>query len=574
MKVFYTLIIFLGIGFSSTAQNVVYSKLKSFSKSQKPPQFEIIGKVKDNLLIYQFDKSHFIKVYDDEMNQINTVNLSFLPNDIGGLKFLNHSDFCYVVWEKIMNKTIVYEYGKINNNGLLVGSVVSLDTIRLRNLTGMDFYSKMFNFVISEDRSKIAVSKIGLSKDTLEISSKVFDADFNILEKNTVKLANHDPNTNVFNDFLINNKGDIVYSFSNNLNGQLVNYFQIFVKKLNIKKLYAVELPIDKIHLVNPTITIDNNKEEYLVNAYSVDTINNKKQIEGFYLAKVSFNQSDEAKDILYAKRIPFTKFPKNDTDFDLFESNIFINKDSRAFMKKDGGYIVVTENNYRDHTPKFTSRPNTFYNSNYYVSSNNMVDMNTPFFRSFNKNELDAYLRIDVGERPVTIESSNVKSFSFNEPDVALSSNGSPNYLSTPPINNNPYNRYNVSLKEGNKLIAITNINKDGVLQNDTIIEIPEMMKFKRQSVNFLGNYTSNFFTVTQAENNFNLIAFSKNLNNQFLLNRFKLSDKADELEMQVIKAKSDHYFFDVISAKQVSENELIIPFFRSNKMGFAKIY
>ena len=162
MKVFYTLIIFFGIGITSTAQIVVYSKLKSFSKSLKPPQFEIIGKVKDNLLIYQFDKTHFIKVYDDKMNQINTVNLSFLPNDIGGLKFLNHSNFCYVVWEKIMNKTIVYEYGKINNNGLLVGSVVSLDTIRLRNLSGIDFYSKMFNFVISEDKSKIAISKIGL----------------------------------------------------------------------------------------------------------------------------------------------------------------------------------------------------------------------------------------------------------------------------------------------------------------------------------------------------------------------------------------------------------------------------
>ena len=574
MKVFYTLIIFLGIGFSSTAQNVVYSKLKSFSKSLKPPQFEIIGKVKDNLLIYQFDKTHLIKVFDNEMNQINTVNLSFLPNDIGGLKFLNHSDFCYVVWEKIMNKTLVYEYGKINNNGLLVGSVVSLDTIRFRNLTGIDFYSKMFNFVISEDKSKIAVSKIGLSKDTLEISSKVFDADFNILEKNTVKLANHDPHTNVFNDFLINNKGDIVYSFSNNLNGQLINYFQFFVKKLNIKKLYAVELPIEKIHLVNPTIMIDNDKEEYLVNAFSIDTINNKNHIEGFYLVKVSFNQSDEAKNILYAKRIPFTKFAKNDTDFHLFESKIFMNKGSKVLMKKDGGYIVVTENNYRDNTPKYTSRPNTVYNSNYYVSSNNMVDMNTPFFRSFTKNELDAYLRIDVGERPVTIESSNVKSFSFNEPDVALSSNGSPNYLNTPPINNNPYNRYNVSLKEGNKLISITNINKDGVLQNDTIIEIPEMVKFKRQSVNFLGKYTTNFFTLTQAENSFNLIAFSKNLNNQYLLNRFKLSDKADELEMQVIKAKSDHYFFDVNSAKQVSNNELIIPFFRLNKMGFAKIY
>lgn len=570
MKVFYTLIIFFGIGITSTAQIVVYSKLESFSKSLKPPQFEIIGKVKDNLLIYQFDKTHFIKVYDDKMNQINTVNLSFLPNDIGGLKFLNHSNFCYVVWEKIMNKTIIYQYGKINNNGLLVGSVVSLDTIRLRTLSGMDFYSKMFNFVISEDKSKIAVSKIGLSKDTLEISSKVFDADFNILEKNTVKLANHDPDTNVFNDFLINNKGDIVYSFSNNLNGQLVNYFQIFVKKLNIKKLYATELPIDKIHLVNPTITIDNNKEEYLVNAFSIDTINNKKQIEGFYLAKVSFNQSDEAKNILYARRIPFTKFAKNDTDFDLFESKIFINKDSRVFMKKDGGYIVVTENNYRDHNPK----PYTAYNNNYYPTSNNVLDMNIPFFRSFTKNELDEYLRIDVGQGSVTSQPSFVNPNIYYEPNISLPTNNASNSLSTPPINNNPYNRYNVSLKEGNKLIAIANINKDGVLQNDTIIEIPEMMKLKSQSVNFLGKFTTNFFTVLKAENNFNLIAFSKNLNNQLLLNRFKLSNKADNLEMNVIKTKSDHYFFDVMSAKQVSSNELIIPFFRSNKMGFAKIY
>ncbi len=574
MKVFYILIIFLGISITTTAQNVAYSKLTSFSKSLNPPQFEIIGKVKDNLLVYQFDKNHFIKVFDDEMNQINTVNLSFLSNDIGGLKFLTHTDFCYVVWEKIMNKTIVYEYGKIDNNGLLVGSVVSLDTIRLRTLSGMDFYSKMFNFVISEDKSKIALSKIELSKDTLEISSKVFDADFNILEKNTVKLANHDPDTNVFNDFLINNKGDIVYSFSNNLNGQLVDYFQIFVKKLNIKKLYATELPIDKIHLVNPTITIDNKKEEYLINAFSIDTINNKKHIEGFYIAKVSFNQSDEAKNVLYARRIPFTKLPKNDTDFELFESKIFMKKGSNVFMKKDGSYIIVTENNYRDHNSKYTSKSNTAYNNNYYPTSKNMVNMNTPFFRSFTKNELDEYLRIDVGQGPTTAQPAFISPNIYYEPNIALPTNGPSYSVNTPARNYYPYNRYNVSLKEGNKLIAITNINKDGVLQNDRIIEIPETIELKRQSVNFLGNSSTNFFTVLKAENNFNLIAFSKNLNNQILLNRYNLFNKADELEMQVIKTKSDHYFFDVISAKQISDNELIIPFFRLNKMGFAKIY
>ena len=178
------------------------------------------------------------------------------------------------------------------------------------------------------------------------------------------------------------------------------------------------------------------------------------------------------------------------------------------------------------------------------------------------------------MGQGPATPQPSFTNPNFYYEPNIALPTYVTSNFISTAPINNNPYNRNNVHLKDVNKLIAITNINRDGVLQNDTIIEIPEMLKFKRQSVNFLGNYTSNFFTITQAENNFNLIAFSKNLNNQFLLNRFKLSDKANELEMQVIKAKSDHYFFDVISAKQVSNNELIIPFFRSNKMGFAKIY
>jgi hypothetical protein len=575
MKIYYILIMFLGISITTVAQNVAYSKLEPFSKSQNPPEFEIIGKVKDNLLIYQFDKNHYIKIYDNDMNQINEVKLKFLSSDINGVKFLNHINFCYVVWKKIKDKAIVYEYAKINNNGELQGVIVSLDTINLGNQSAIEFYSKMLNFVISEDKSKIALSKIGMSKDTLEISATIFDADFNVLEKSTMKLANHNADTDFFNDVLVNNKGDIIFSFSNNFNGQLVNYFQIFVKKINIKKLYNANLPIDKIHVVNPTITIDNNNEEYLINAFSIDTINNKTHIEGFYSAKVSFNQSSETKNVLYAKHVSFSKFPQNDTDFTLFDSKIFMEKDSKVFMKKDGSYFIITENNYKDFNLKYNYDVNNAYNNNYFTASNNEINMNTPFFRTFSKNELDVYLNIDVGEGSKTSKSSYVNTNIYYEPDISLKPSNTFNSVNTPMINDRVFYRVIKNIKDANRQIAILNISKDGNLQNDTIIKIPENIEFKMQEVSFLrSNITTNFFTVLKEEDNFNLIFFSKDLNNQLLLNKYKISNKADNIEMNVIKARYDYYFFAIMSTKQESKNELIIPFFRHNKMGFAKIY
>ena len=52
--------------------------MESFSNGTNSPKFEIIGKVESNILVHLFDKKHYLKIYDNEMNQINKIILDLM----------------------------------------------------------------------------------------------------------------------------------------------------------------------------------------------------------------------------------------------------------------------------------------------------------------------------------------------------------------------------------------------------------------------------------------------------------------------------------------------------------------
>jgi hypothetical protein len=93
-----------------------------------------------------------------------------------------------------------------------------------------------------------------------------------------------------------------------------------------------------------------------------------------------------------------------------------------------------------------------------------------------------------------------------------------------------------------------------------------------KNLNVPFLYNTFFNSFSIGSSIKSINLTTFSQNLNKQFILNKYTINDYGFITENRVIKARYDYYFFDLKNAKEVKNNEIIIPFFRNNKIGFVK--
>ena len=71
--------------------------------------FEIIGKVSGNFLIYKNVHNHnYVAVYNNEMEQTGKELLDFIPEDkLINVDFFPYADFTYMIYE-YQKKSVVY----------------------------------------------------------------------------------------------------------------------------------------------------------------------------------------------------------------------------------------------------------------------------------------------------------------------------------------------------------------------------------------------------------------------------------------------------------------------------------
>ncbi|WP_431211849.1 hypothetical protein ACQ86N_39645 [Puia sp. P3] len=62
--------------------------------------FEIIGKINDNFLVFKNNNStNAISIYDSDMKLQQRVPLSFLPDKYINVDFVAYPEFCYLIYE-------------------------------------------------------------------------------------------------------------------------------------------------------------------------------------------------------------------------------------------------------------------------------------------------------------------------------------------------------------------------------------------------------------------------------------------------------------------------------------------
>ena len=89
-------ILMIAISLPALAQKIVYSEVDN--DDSRRMQFEVIGKVSGNFLVYKGTKSkNYISVYNNEMEQVAREVLDYIPNDkLINIDFFPYSDFTYL----------------------------------------------------------------------------------------------------------------------------------------------------------------------------------------------------------------------------------------------------------------------------------------------------------------------------------------------------------------------------------------------------------------------------------------------------------------------------------------------
>lgn len=317
------------------SQKITYSEPDR--DDNRSTSFEIIGRFSGNYLIYKnFRDYHNISVYDANMALTEKIKLSFLPNNILSVDFLNYTDFFYLFYQ-YQKRNIVYNMVvKMDTKGNKIDEPVQLDT----TYVGGWGNNKLYTVLFSDDKQKIMSYKINNKNEKQHIvTTALYDKNFSLIHKSIYGVAM--PESNDFlSNFKIDNDGDLYFLRSaGTKQNDNINKLTFLFKKATADNIVFNEVALNKIYLDDVTIKPDNyNKQVLITSFYSKSRRGN---VDGlFYYV---WNKNEEK--TIINKYETFDEELRTDAKGESTTKTAFNDYYvNNVIHKKDGGFIVIAE--------------------------------------------------------------------------------------------------------------------------------------------------------------------------------------------------------------------------------------
>lgn len=315
-------------------QRISYSAPEN--QDSRTIDFDIIGKVSGNFLVYKNTRNRFdISVYDNDMALKERVNLDFIPDKTLNAEFIAYPDFAYIFYQYQRKNILHYMAAKIDGNANKIGESVELDTTHL----GIFADNKIYNMVYSEDKQKIMVFKIQKKNEKFNFKTILFNVQLQSVHTSRWQMP-YDSRHDVFSDFFVDNEGTFVFAKSIKSGGrELISKLSLITKAPLSDQFIENELPLDKTYLDEVTLKVDNVNKRYLLNSFYYNQ--KRGNIDGLYTAIW-----DKASDKLLVQNLAAfsdeMKAQANTSGATRFAYNDFFIRN--IILKKDGGFILSAE--------------------------------------------------------------------------------------------------------------------------------------------------------------------------------------------------------------------------------------
>lgn len=344
---------------SSYSQKIVYSE--PGKDDTRRMNFEIAGKINGNFLIYKNTRvnKHFISVLDNEMKEVASAELDFLPSNdrMINIDFFPYNDFCYVIYQ-YQKKNVVYCAGaKIDGLGIKTGEVTELDTTHI----GFAANNRIYTVIISEDKSKLMVFKINSrNKQLYFLSTVLLNDKLETLKKSRLSIKMEDRNE-YLSDFSLDNDGDLAFSrFFRNSNDNISNA-TLMIKSAAADSLNIQTLNIEKTWLDEIHIKPDNSNKRFLLTSFYVKE--RRGNIEGYYYYMWDKPSAKPILESTSAFSEELRREARGDAGVKTAFNDHFIRN---VIIRKDGGFILGSECYYTTSRFNNWNRWDYLYGSSY----------------------------------------------------------------------------------------------------------------------------------------------------------------------------------------------------------------
>ncbi len=160
------------------SQQITYSEVDK--EDGRINGYEVIGKINGNILVYKNIRDvHYIQVFNNDMMPIERVQLDYLTDRVFNVDFLLYKDFFYLFYQYQKRNIVYCNAIKIDGLGKKTGDILELDTTDARSSVN----SKLYDFLYSEDKQKIAFLKVNSKNEKYHfVTSVLFDKELHLIE--------------------------------------------------------------------------------------------------------------------------------------------------------------------------------------------------------------------------------------------------------------------------------------------------------------------------------------------------------------------------------------------------------
>ncbi|MCW3079649.1 hypothetical protein [Segetibacter sp.] len=335
MKIFAAFIVLLLSVCSANAQRVIYSEPDKNDFRQT--EFEIIGKVGGNILIYKNTRNNYaLSVYDFDMKQKERVKLNFLPERIINADFLAYPEYCYMFYQYQKRNVVYAMAAKMDGNGKIVGSPIVMDTTEIGFLAS----NKIYSVINSEDKEFIGLFKINSkNEENFLLTTSIFNKGLERQDKQFISIRmpeRHDYLT----EFVIDNEGDFAFvrAVQSQENDKIQKLY-FFEKRLGSDQVRAKQVQLNSISLDDVRVKVDNYNKHYIISSFYSKS--RRGNIEGLYTC-IWDKASDSAKSVIaYEFNENLRNDAKGDNSVKSAFNDFFIRN---LIVRKDGGFLLAAE--------------------------------------------------------------------------------------------------------------------------------------------------------------------------------------------------------------------------------------
>lgn len=359
-RLIFIIVLFLLLPAFALCQKVTYSDFEQ--DDTKEINFEIIGKMKGNFLVYKNIRwRHKINIFGDDMKIKETVKLDFIPEKTFNVDFVIYPDHFFMIYQ-FQKKSILHCMGvKMDAEGKKISEPVELDTTHISILAD----NKIYTTINSEDKQKIVVFKINKKYEKFNIVTLLFNNNLKLIANKNRQSIDFDDRRDNFDNFLLDNDGNFIFTKdSKNGNRDNSNALSLIIKDPLVDTFAWHKIDLNKNYIDEVKVKIDNLNKRYILNSFYFKK--NRGSIDGLFTsiwdkpnAKVFAQELTVFGDSLRneAKTTGQLRFALDD---------FFIRQ---VFVKKDGGFLLTAEDYSSQNTGSNNSWNRWDYLNSYYYS-------------------------------------------------------------------------------------------------------------------------------------------------------------------------------------------------------------